>query len=413
MKIISVIAREILDSRGNPTVEVEVITESGFGSAIAPSGASTGIHEALELRDGGARFHGKGVLQAVKNVNEIIAPGLLGMDVSDQDLIDKKLLELDGTKNKGKLGANATVATSMAVLRAAASSSSVPLYEYLGGTTLPRAMFNIVNGGKHAGGKLAVQEFMIVPEDKLFSKRLQMASEIYHTLGQTLSKKFGPAARNVGDEGGFAPPIDNTYKAFDEIVAAIEESGYSGSCFLALDCAASSFFEKDAYSIDGKSLSASDMIEYYKDLVKTYPIRSIEDPFAEDDFASFAALTSSLSGIQVVGDDLLVTNPSRIKEAISKKACNALLLKVNQIGTVTEAIEASNMCKKAGMNVIVSHRSGESEDTFIADFAVGLDAGQIKTGAPARSERTAKYNQLLRIEDWIFVKEELSKLGTQ
>ncbi|MFN7991296.1 MAG: phosphopyruvate hydratase [Candidatus Micrarchaeia archaeon] len=403
MKITSLWAREILDSRGNPTVEVDVVTENVLASAAAPSGASTGRHEAVELRDGGKRYGGKGVLKAVDNVNNVIAPALAGMEVTDQEGIDRKLKELDGTDDKGNLGANAMVATSMAVLRAAAASEGKMLHEYIGGTILPNAMFNIINGGKHAGNGLAVQEFMVIPEGELFSHRLQMASEIYHVLGRQLVAKHGPSARNVGDEGGYAPPIGNTYQALDAIESAIEEAGYKDMCSLALDCAASSFYDEKAgsYRIDGKEIKEAELIDYYLDLVRSYRIRSIEDPFQEESFEAFAALHKEMPGLQVVGDDLTVTNVSRLREAISQGSINALLLKLNQIGTVTEALEAVKMCRQSGLNVIVSHRSGETEDCFISDFSVGINAGQIKTGAPARGERTAKYNQLLRIEERI------------
>jgi enolase len=399
MKITAVWAREILDSRGNPTVEVDVVAENGFGSAAAPSGASTGQHEAKELRDGGARYLGKGVLNAVDNVNNIIGPALVGMDLDDPAVIDLKMRELDGTRDKSRLGANATVATSMAVMRAASSSSGKMLHEYLGGTTLPRAMFNIINGGKHAGGKLAVQEFMIMPDADTFAERLRMASEIYHVLGKQLTAKYGPAARNVGDEGGYAPPMDNTYVALDSLVAAIDETGYTGRCGLALDAAASSFHSNGSYAIDGKQIKENDLVDYYADLAKAYPIKSIEDPFYEESFSAFAALVKELPGVQIVGDDLVVTNVARIRRAMDMKSMTALLLKINQIGTVSEALDAAKLCRNNGLSIVVSHRSGETEDCFIADFAVGINAGQIKTGAPARGERTAKYNQLLRIEE--------------
>jgi enolase len=400
MKISSIWAREILDSRGNPTVEVDVLTENSFASAAAPSGASTGKHEAVELRDGGKRYGGKGVQKAVANVNEIIAPALIGMDCLSQESIDEKLISLDGTHNKSRIGANAMVATSMAVLRAAAGSSGKMLHEYLGGSTLPFAMFNIINGGKHAGNGLAIQEFMIIPKAELFSERLQMASEIYHTLGKKLAAKYGPSAKNVGDEGGFAPNIDNTYKALDAIMEAVSESGYS-QVTLALDCAASSFHDKKTglYRIDGKDLKETDLIDYYADLCRSYPIKSIEDPFFEESFPAFAALRKELSDVQIVGDDLTVTNAERLKMAIEQDSISALLLKLNQIGTVSEAMAAVRICRENQLNVIVSHRSGETEDCFISDFSVGINAGQIKTGAPARGERTAKYNQILRIEE--------------
>jgi enolase len=399
MKILSVWAREILDSRGNPTIEVEVATEQAMGSAAAPSGASTGKYEAYELRDGDSRYHGKGVLRAVGNVNNIIAPSIVGMDVNDQASIDGKIIGLDGSPNKENLGANAMVATSMAVLRAASASKGKQLFQYLGGTTLPSCMFNIINGGKHAGGSLAIQEFMIIPQADLFSERLRMASEIYHTLGKMLVQKYGAAARNVGDEGGFAPSIDNSYKALDAISDAIEELGYDSVCGLAIDAAASSFYDGRVYRIDGKTLSENDLIDYYKDLVSTYEIKSVEDPFHEESFEAFAALLREMPALQVVGDDLVVSNPKRIADAIAQGSMSALLLKINQVGTVTEAMEAARLCRDRGLGVIVSHRSGETEDPFIADFAVGINAGQMKTGAPARGERTSKYNQLLRIEE--------------
>ncbi|MBI5228240.1 phosphopyruvate hydratase [Candidatus Micrarchaeota archaeon] len=401
MKITAIWAREILDSRGNPTVEVEVFSEDGFGSAAAPSGASTGKYEAYELRDGEPRYLGKGVLRAVENVNSIIAPALIGMDISNQQELDKKMIALDGTPNKSNLGANAIVATSMALLRAAAGSNKKLLHDYLGGKTLPHAMFNVINGGKHAGGKLAVQEFMIIPESDSFSERLAMASEIYHVLGKQLAKNYGVTARNVGDEGGYAPPIDNTYKALDSLVAAADEAGYSKECSFALDCAASSFFSNDRYMIDSKTLRDSELLDYYVDLAKAYPIKSIEDPFDEENFSAFSALAKAIRGVQIVGDDLVVTNPVRIKKAIEEGSMTALLLKINQIGTVTEALSAAKMCKDNRINIIVSHRSGETEDCFISDFAVGINASYIKAGAPARGERTAKYNQLLRIEEQI------------
>ncbi|MBU0591148.1 phosphopyruvate hydratase [Candidatus Micrarchaeota archaeon] len=401
MKIEAVWAREILDSRGNPTIEVDVVTENAFASAAAPSGASTGKHEAVELRDGGDRYMGKGVLRAVGSVNGVIAPAIIGMDVHKQKEIDNAMIELDGTSNKSSLGANATVATSMAVLRAAAASDGKMLHNYLGGSRIPHAMFNIVNGGLHAGNKLAIQEFMIVPESDLFSHRLQMASEIYHTLGKQLVRKLGKSARNVGDEGGYAPQLDNTYKVLDEIAAAVEEAGYGGHCSFAMDAAASSFYDENTkkYNIDEKELSESELTDYYVDLVKSYPVKSIEDPFHEESFTAFAGLRKDLPQLQVVGDDLVVTNVNRLKRAINEKSINTLLLKVNQIGTVSEAMDAVHMCRNNAMNVVVSHRSGETEDCFIADFCVGIDAGQIKTGAPARGERTSKYNQLLRIEE--------------
>jgi len=407
MKITSVWAREVLDSRGNPTVEVDVVAETAFGSAAAPSGASTGKYEAVELRDGGARYMGKGVQRAVENVNGIIAPALLDMEITEQEAIDRRLRELDGTKDKSSLGANATTAVSMAALRAAAASQGKMLHDYLGGNTLPRPMFNIINGGKHAGNSLAIQEFMIIPDAESFSERLRMASEIYHVLGKQLSQKYGPVARNVGDEGGYAPNIDNTYKALDALVDAVEELGYSDRCGFALDAAASSFYDEKThvYKIDNKELKETELLDYYADLVKSYKIISVEDPFHEESFRAFSALHKELPQLQVVGDDLVVTNPQRLKEAIGAGSISALLLKINQIGTVSEAMDAVKLCRQNKLAVVVSHRSGETEDCFIADFSVGINAGQIKAGAPARGERTAKYNQLLRIEEKLGLEE--------
>ncbi|MEM3625022.1 MAG: enolase, partial [Candidatus Bilamarchaeaceae archaeon] len=336
-------------------------------------------------------------------------PALEGMDVTKQEEIDLKMRELDGTKDKSRLGANAIVATSMAVLRAAAAVNNQPLYKYIGGSKLPIAMFNVINGGKHAGGKLAIQEFLIIPKGKTFSERLQAASEIYHTLGKYLEKKYGPSARNVGDEGGYAPQMNKTDDALDALSYAVEEAGYEKECSLAIDAAASSFYdsEKDKYILDEVAMDSKELLEFYKELVRVYKVESIEDPFHEEAYEDFAALTKAVGkNVQIVGDDLLVTNIERIKEAIAQKAVTALLLKINQIGTVSEALEAANLCKENGLNIIVSHRSGETEDNFIADFAVGINAGQIKTGAPARGERTAKYNQLLRIEESIRVEAE-------
>ncbi len=402
MKIASIWAREILDSRGNPTVEVEVLAGNVFGSAAAPSGASTGKHEAVELRDGGNRYLGKGVARAVDNVNSIIAPELIGMEVGDQQAIDLKMRELDGTSDKSRLGANAMVATSIAVFKAASAASGKNVFEYLDGNVMPKAMFNVLNGGKHAGGKLSIQEFMIIPDADNFTTRLQMASEIYHILGKQLVKKYGPSARNVGDEGGYAPQIDNSYDALEALSNAVEEAGYSGACNLAIDAAASSFYneKRGIYKVDGKEIDEDKLLDFYVDLAGTYKLKSIEDPFYEESFDAFAALTEKLFGVvQIVGDDLLVTNISRIKRAIENASVTALLLKINQIGTVSEALEAAELCNKNDLKIVVSHRSGETEDFFISDFAVGINAGQIKSGAPARGERVAKYNQLLRIEE--------------
>ena len=406
MKIKSVFAREIIDSRGNPTIEVDLRTEGGgFGRASSPSGASRGLHEAVELRDGGPRFHGKGVLDAVENVNKIIGPALYDMEASPQEDVDQKMIGLDGTKSKEKLGGNAIVAVSMANLKAAASTKKMALYDFLGGEKLPIPLLNIINGGKHAGNGLSIQEFMIIPaRTECFSDGLRAACEIYKTLNEKLVKKYGRTSRNVGDEGGFAPPMSRTAEALDAISESIEECGYSKSVGIGMDAAASSFYREsdEKYFMDGDYLEKGQLIDYYGGLLEQYPIYSIEDPLFEEDFEGFAEFTEKYGNkIQVVGDDLVVTSPERVQKAVEMKAMNALLLKVNQIGTVTEAREAAQIARDAGMQVVVSHRSGETEDSFIADLAVGLGASQIKTGAPARGERTAKYNRLLRIEEKI------------
>ncbi|OYT62100.1 MAG: phosphopyruvate hydratase [Thermofilum sp. ex4484_15] len=402
-------AREVLDSRGNPTLEAEVLTEGGVvGRASVPAGASKGVHEAVELRDGGKRFHGLGVLKAVRNVNEIIAKELKGMDVREQGKIDRKLIELDGTPNKSRLGANAVLGVSLAVAKAAATSYGIPLYAYLGGIrarTLPVPLMNIINGGKHAGNELKIQEFMIIPIGfKTFKEALTAACEIYYELKSFLKERYGLNAINVGDEGGFAPPMKESREALEALVSSIESTGYKPGSEVALgiDAAASNFYEekKDKYIIDGKELSSGELADYYMELISSYPIRSIEDPFHEEDFKSFASFTRNVRGkVQVVGDDIFVTNVERLKRGIELGAANALLLKVNQIGTLTEALEAAELAFRSGYKVIVSHRSGETEDDYISDIAVGLNTGQIKTGAPARGERTVKYNRLIRIEE--------------
>ncbi|MGV8177031.1 MAG: phosphopyruvate hydratase [Candidatus Bilamarchaeaceae archaeon] len=399
-KITKVLGREVLDSRGNPAVEAEVWCGNACGRAIAPSGASTGSHEAKELRDGGPRFGGKGVLKAVANVNGKIAKALAGMDCSDQEGVDAMMREVDGTPDKSGLGANAIIAVSMAAADCSAKLAGKELYEMFGGKKLPVPMLNIINGGKHAGNGLAVQEFMIQPKGaKSFSEAMRASCEIYHALGKRLVKKYGVTAKNVGDEGGYAPPISNCEDALSEIQGAVEECGYAKEVRICVDAAASEFFADSRYKIDGKELDAGGLADYYILLAGKYPISSLEDPFAEDEFGSFADLTRRAgSKMQIVGDDLLVTDPERIRRGVREKSCNALLLKVNQIGTVSEAVEAARIAQKAGWKVVVSHRSGETEDTFIADFTVGIGAGQIKAGAPARGERTAKYNRLLRIE---------------
>jgi enolase len=415
------VAREILDSRGNPTVEVELFTDSFSVRAAVPSGASTGSHEAVELRDKGKRYQGQGVLKALENVEKRIAPTVVGLHTNQQKLIDTQMGILDGTSNKSSLGANATLAVSIAVCRAGAMSMGIPLCNYIqeiSGTKrlrLPVPYFNVINGGKHAGNALDFQEFMIVPTGaKTFREALRMGAETYHVLKGIIKDKYGLSSVNVGDEGGFAPPVEDNEAPLKLLVKAIAEAGYEGQVKIAMDVASSEFFIDGKYLLGKKDLSESQrkkMIEkqglsgrqlaaVYKRWISKYPIISIEDPFAEDDWESWSEFTKD-SPIQVVGDDLLVTNVERIKAAYEKKACNALLLKVNQIGTVTEAINAAKMAHINGWKVMVSHRSGETEDTFIADLAVGLATGQIKSGAPCRGERTAKYNQLLRIEEML------------
>ena len=396
-------AREILDSRGNPTVEVDVFTENGFGRASVPSGASTGTNEALELRDKDKHYLGKGVTKAVNNVNTEIREALIGIDVSHQREIDAIMLELDGTHNKSKLGANAILGVSLSVAHAAADSLGISLYRYLGGTnafTLPVPTMNVINGGKHAGNELAIQEFMLQPGGaKTFSEALRIGAETYHTLGTILAKKYGNSAVNVGYEGGYAPPLKNTTDALDALMDAIEEAGYNKKITIGLDSAATEFYKDGKYKVDGKKLSSQELIDFYSDLVKTYPILSIEDPFDEESFEDFAELTKKLKGTVIIGDDLFVTNVKRLEQGIKMKAGNALLLKVNQIGTLSEAFDAARLAQKNRFKVVVSHRSAETEDTTIADISVAIGAELIKTGAPARSERNAKYNQLLRIEE--------------
>ena len=403
-RIEKVWAREVLDSRGNPTVEAEITVSGHRITAIAPSGASTGSWEAHELRDGGRRYGGKGVLKAVENVRTVIADAITGMDPADQKAVDAAMIEADGTPNKNNLGANAIIATSLAVAKAGAFSEHVPLYRHMGsdGVTLPVPMLNIINGGKHAGGNLKIQEFMIIPAGApSFSECLRMSSEVYMSLKSMLKKKYGVGAINLGDEGGFAPPLDTAAEAMETIVSAVSDAGYTPGkdVFLALDAASSEFYSDGVYEVDGMRLSAGELADHYVSLTKQFPLISIEDPFFEDDFESTAQLTKKVSGVQIVGDDLFVTNTSRLEKGISCGAANALLLKVNQIGTVTEAGNAAEMSFANGYNVVVSHRSGESEDVSIADLSVGWGSGQIKTGAPARGERTAKYNRLLRIEE--------------
>jgi len=403
-------AREILDSRGNPTVEVEVLLESGgFGRAAVPSGASTGVHEAVELRDGDKdRYLGKGVLKAVDNVNGTIAESLWGWDALEQTAIDEQLQELDGTENKGNLGANAILGASLAVAKAAADAMGLPFYRYLGGVSarkLPVPMMNILNGGKHAVDSTDLQEFMVMPVGaESFAQALRWGAEVYHSLKAVLKSKG--YATNVGDEGGFAPSLGSNAEAIEVILEAIERAGYTAGedIFIALDPAASEIYDEEngLYLLkkEGRKLTGTEMVQFYEDWVAKYPIISIEDGLAEDDWASWTQLTQSIGDrVQIVGDDLLVTNVNRIAKAMDENACNSLLCKVNQIGTLTEAIAAVDMAHRAGWTAVVSHRSGETEDTTISDLVVALNAGQIKTGAPCRSDRVAKYNQLLRIED--------------
>ncbi|MBI5857924.1 MAG: phosphopyruvate hydratase [Sphingobacteriales bacterium] len=409
--ITEIFARQILDSRGNPTVEADAITDEGaLGRAAVPSGASTGVHEAVELRDGDKKkYGGKGVLNALKNVNEIIAPALSGYDVADQTGIDELMIQLDGTANKSKLGANAILAVSMAVAKAAAEEAGLPLYRYIGGTnakTLPIPMMNILNGGAHADNKIDFQEFMVMPVGaSTFSEGLRWGVEIFHALKTVLKKKG--YSTNVGDEGGFAPNIQSNEEAIDTVMVAIKTAGFKAGTevCIAMDPAVSEMYDsiKKIYHFhksDGKKLSSEKMVDYWAGWVKNYPIVSIEDGMAEDDWKGWKLMTDKLgSKIQLVGDDLFVTNVTRLQEGIDKKVANALLVKVNQIGTVTETINAVTLAQHNGYNTIMSHRSGETEDTTIADLAVALNCGQIKTGSASRTDRMAKYNQLIRIEE--------------
>ena len=408
--IVDVYAREVLDSRGNPTVEVEVYTEDGgFGRALVPSGASTGEYEAVELRDGDkSRYLGKGVLKAVENVNEIIAPAIIGFEVTDQVGIDKTLIELDGTENKGKLGANAILGVSLAVARAAADELDMQLYQYLGGfnaKTLPVPMMNILNGGAHADNNVDIQEFMIMPVGaKSFREALRMGAEIFHSLKAVLKEKGYNTA--VGDEGGFAPNLKSNEEALQTIIEAIEKAGYKPGeeVMLAMDVASSELYNKEdgKYHLEGEGVvkTSEEMVAWYEELVSKYPIISIEDGLDENDWEGHKLLTERLGKkVQLVGDDLFVTNTKKLAEGIEKGVGNSILIKVNQIGTLTETFDAIEMAKRAGYTAVVSHRSGETEDSTIADIAVATNAGQIKTGAPSRTDRVAKYNQLLRIED--------------
>ena len=398
-------AREILDSRGNPTVEVEVLLEDGTAArAAVPSGASTGAFEAVELRDGGKRYLGKGVEKAIKNIHDIIAPEVLGLDAQDQRLVDQTMIELDGTKNKAKLGANAILGVSLAVAKASAESADLSLFKYVGGNNahiLPVPMMNILNGGAHADTNVDIQEFMIAPIGAdSFKESLRWGAEIYHSLKSVLKKRG--LATSIGDEGGFAPNLESNRAALDLILEAIDGAGFKvgKEIALAMDVAATEFYENGKYSFEGKQLSSAEMIAYYAGLVSSYPLVSIEDPLNEDDWDGWAAITKELGNkVQLVGDDLFVTNPERLSRGISAATANAMLVKVNQIGSLTETLDAVEMAHRAGYRNMMSHRSGETEDVTIADLAVATNCGQIKTGAPARSERVAKYNQLLRIED--------------
>jgi len=426
-KIKDINARRILDSRGNPTIEVTVTTTTASGTASVPSGASTGIHEALELRDNTKSYHGKDVRKAINNINKIIKPKLKNQDVTNQAHIDQLMLNLEGTENKSKLGANATLAVSLACAKAAANSQHKPLYIYLHQLIkqkiniltpfeLPHPFMNVINGGKHAGGKLAIQEFMIVPCGKTFSESIQMGSELYHTLKQLLKQQYGPAAINIGDEGGFAPPLTTVEQALDILLSAIKQSGYEKKIFLAIDCAASEFYNTKTkiYHFNNKSYTSAKLLTYYLNLIKKYPqLISIEDPFHQEDFHSFAQLNQLAKHIQIVGDDLTVTNLERLHQSIQSKSCSCLLLKLNQIGTLTEALHAAAASYNAGWHVMVSHRSGETNDTFIADLAVALGCGQIKAGAPCRGERVAKYNRLLEIEEELLLQKKKTKVITK
>ncbi|EYB68952.1 phosphopyruvate hydratase [Deinococcus phoenicis] len=407
MNIEKVIAREVLDSRGNPTVEAEVFLDSGFsGRAIVPSGASTGTHEALELRDGGARYGGKGVQQAVQNVNEALGPAVVGLDAADQGAVDAAMLDLDGTPNKGRLGGNAILAVSLATARAAANELDVPLYRYLGGSnakTLPVPMMNVINGGAHADNSVDFQEFMVMPVGApTFREALRYGAETFHALKKVLSGRGYNT--NVGDEGGFAPDLKSNEEALEVLLEAIQKAGYEPGkdICIALDPAVTELYKDGQYHLEseGRTLSTAEMVDFWADWTSRYPIVSIEDGLAEDDWDGWQLLTQRLGDrVQLVGDDLFVTNPERLQRGIDMGVGNAILVKVNQIGTLTESMDAIELAKRSRYGTIISHRSGESEDAFIADLAVATNAGQIKTGSASRSDRIAKYNQLLRIED--------------
>ncbi len=404
MKIKNVIGREILDSRGNPTVEVDVILESGvMGRASVPSGASTGEREALELRDGDSRYMGKGVLKAVSHVNNELKNLVVGMDVFNQEALDKAMIELDGTETKSRFGANAILGVSMAALKAAANEKKVPLYKYIGdGDILPRPMMNIINGGAHADNNLDFQEYMIIPNADTIKERVRIGSEVFHTLKNVLKEKGH--VTSVGDEGGFAPNLKSNSEGFELIVEAIKKAGYKPGVdvSLAIDVAASEFYKDGKYELKGenKTLTTNELIDYYEELIKKYPIISIEDPVDENDWEGFSLITKRLGDkIQLVGDDLFVTNKKCLQKGIDNHAGNAILLKVNQIGTITETLETIDLARRNGYKTIISHRSGETEDTTIANLAVGLNLGQIKTGSMSRTDRICKYNELIRIEE--------------
>lgn len=409
VQVRSVKAREVLDSRGNPTVEVDMETKDGAFRSIVPSGASAGSHEALEMRDGGSRFMGNGVQNAVRNVNTRILDRIRGKDFGSVEELDKALIELDGTENKSGLGANATLPVSMCFTQALARNQGMHLFEFIGSvtgcdaSTMPVPQLNILNGGKHAGQENDIQEHMIMPVGaKTYAEAIRMSCETYHALKKILKSKFGSRGTLVGDEGGFVPPIDNVNDRLEIIQKAIENAGYDGKIVFAIDSASSEFFSKGVYTVGKKHMSPSQMADFYEGLAKSFPIVSLEDGMAEDDWDGWQELTSRIGGaVQIVGDDLFVTSTKRIQKGIEMKAANSVLIKVNQIGTVTETLEAIRMAKENGWTAVVSHRSGETEDSFIADLVVGVNAGQSKFGGPARSDRNAKYNQLLRIEEML------------
>jgi len=409
-KIKSIKAREILDSRGNPTVEVDLITQEGIFYSSVPSGASRGRNEAKELRDGGKRYHGKGVLQAIKNIQEILAEKLIGKEVTQQKEIDYLMMKLDGTKNKARLGANAILPISMAVCRAGAKAKGIPLYRHVFQIfnledqnykfILPQPCFNIINGGAHAGNELDIQEFMVLPQSDSFFEKMRQASEIYHTLKGILKERFKESSINLGDEGGFSPSLKKSGEALILIMEAIEKSGYSQKTQIGLDVAATQFYKNRKYNFEGKKMAPKEFLNFYKKIIRDFPILFIEDPYAEEDFDGFASITRIIEKkIFILGDDLTTTNMERMKMAETKKACSGMIIKPNQVGTVTETLEAAKLAKSFGWKILVSHRSGDTADSFISDLAVGIGADFIKAGAPARGERVEKYNRLLRIEE--------------